>query len=465
MPQDPWLPSGFNLPDKNKTRRLLFEGDDWQIYSLLNGDSVLIAKEELGDRWLAAKLLSETVLVSFAFGKHQYRAFMSKASHHLLPLTACKSPNNKTEAIVFAHAMKGTRKIEQDANLGDAIYAEQVSLLLPVWSLSAKVEDEIVMGRWLTGGVPVSTRSFRRLACIMEWMGQKNLCQVLETAGLIVPNDRQQPLCTDAKQKDLGSDSSKKNFTLIGRPALEAFFLEHVIDIVEHAENYKALGIDFPSAIAFHGPPGCGKTFAVERLVDYLGWPIFSIDSGSIGSPYIHETGKKIAEVFDKAMENAPAFIVIDEMESFLSDRASGASSGLHHVEEVAEFLRRIPEAIGNHVLIIGMTNRIEMIDPAILRRGRFDHIIEVGLASESEIQSLVEKLLGELPCDHDIKIQSLVKSLSGRPLSDVTFIIRESARLAAKAGKKIISNIDLLSAMNSLPSKDNKDSGKIGFL
>lgn len=464
MLKDPWLPSGFNLPNKNKTKRILFEGDDWQIYSLMKGDSVLIAKEELGDRWLAAKLLPETLLVSFAFGKHQYWAFTSKDSHHLLPLTACKSPNNKTEAISFAHAMKETRKIEQDANLGDAIYAEQVSRLLPVWTLSAKVEDEIVMGRWLTGGVPVSTRSFRRLACIMEWMGQKNLCQVLETAGFIVPKDGQ-PLCTEEKQKKLGSDSGKKNFTLIGRPRLEEFFRDHVIDIIENAENYKALGIDFPSAIAFHGPPGCGKTFAVERLVDCLGWPIFSIDSSSIGSPYIHETGKKIAEVFDKAMENAPAVIVIDEMEAFLSDRASGAGSGLHHVEEVAEFLRRIPEAIGNHVLIIGMTNCIDMIDPAILRRGRFDHVIEVGLASETEIQSLVEMLLGELPCDHDIKEQSMAKLLSGRPLSDVTFVIRESARLAAKAGKKMISNVDLLSAIDLLPPIDDKVSEKIGFL
>jgi cell division protease FtsH len=121
-------------------------------------------------------------------------------------------------------------------------------------------------------------------------------------------------------------------------------------------DRYKALGIDFPSAVILHGPPGTGKTFAVERLVDFLGWPSFQIDASSVASPYIHETSKKVAQVFEKAMENAPSVLVIDEMEAFLADREMG--SGHHRVEEVAEFLRRIPEAAKNEVLIIAMTNQ-----------------------------------------------------------------------------------------------------------
>jgi SpoVK/Ycf46/Vps4 family AAA+-type ATPase len=101
------------------------------------------------------------------------------------------------------------------------------------------------------------------------------------------------------------------------------------------------MGIDFPSAIVLHGPPGCGKTFAVERLVEFLDWPSFSIDSNSVGSPYIHQTSKKVSEVFEKAIDSAPSIVVIDEMESFLSERRSDNISGLHHVEEVAEFLKR----------------------------------------------------------------------------------------------------------------------------
>ena len=74
---------------------------------------------------------------------------------------------------------------------------------------------------------------------------------------------------------------------------LEAFFREHVIDIVENTERYKALGIEFPAPVVLHGPSGFGKTFAVERLTEYLDWPIFFINSNSVGSPYIHETARK----------------------------------------------------------------------------------------------------------------------------------------------------------------------------
>src|SRR3546814_4679902 len=86
---------------------------------------------------------------------------------------------------------------------------------------------------------------------------------------------------------------------------------------------------------------------------------LFSIDSGSIGSPFIHETGKKIAEAFEQAVKVSPAVVVIDEIDAFLAARDSSAG-GQHRVEEVAEFLRSIPKAAENKVLVIGMTNRLE---------------------------------------------------------------------------------------------------------
>ena len=165
--------------------------------------------------------------------------------------------------------------------------------------------------------------------------------------------------------------------------------------------------------MVLHGPPGCGKTFAVERLIDFLGWPSFEIDASSVASPYIHETSKRGSRGFDKAMENAPSVLVIDEMEAFLADRETG--SGHHRVEEVAEFLRRIPEAAKNEVLIVAMTNRVDMIDSAILRRGRFDHVVNVDFASEQEVLSLLEKLLSTLPKEGR-RSRTFASDLAGRP-------------------------------------------------
>lgn len=203
----------------------------------------------------------------------------------------------------------------------------------------------------------------------------------------------------------------------------------------------------------------------MERLVEFIDWPSYSIDSSSVGSPYIHETSKKISEVFDTAIDGAPSVVVIDEMESFLTDRKSGSSSGLHHVEEVAEFLRRIPEAIKNKVLIIAMTNMIEMIDPAILRRGRFDHIIEVGMPSREEVSSLVDSLLGKLPTADDLNLDKILDALTGKALSDSAFVIREAARLAAKAGKTQLDQESVDAALGSLPKDTEKKSRRIGFV
>lgn len=223
------------------------------------------------------------------------------------------------------------------------------------------------------------------------------------------------------------------------------------------------MGIDFPSAIILHGPPGCGKTYAVERLVEFLDWPSFNIDSGSIGSPYIHDTSKKISEIFGSAIDKAPSVIVIDEMEAFLSSRDGAATTGQHHVEEVAEFLRRIPEATSKHVLVVAMTNLIDTIDPAILRRGRFDHIIEVAMPTKEEVNSLLHHLVKQLPISDDFDFDGISTKLQGHAMSDVSFIIKESGRLAVKADQSVITNDLINEAINQLPNK-KAETRRIGF-
>ena len=378
-----------------------------------------------------------------------------------------------------------SRRISSNVSFHDAVYVDQYSRLLPTWTLTPKMDDEMVLGIWITGGVEVSTKSFRRLSNLAGWMPPSDLAEIVATAGFHAPPDVN--LLTKKKPssgKHLGEKttgiengaqsiqtqssqdrSEPKQFKLSGRPILEKFFNEHIIDITFNAEKYRALGIEFPSAIVLHGPPGCGKTFAVERLVEFIDWPDYSIDSYSVGSSYIHETGKKISEVFKRAMDTAPSVVVIDEMEAFLSDRRSGGTSGLHHVEEVAEFLKRIPEAVNNRVLIFAMTNFIELIDPAILRRGRFDHIIEVEMPSRVEVKSLLDSLLEKLPKSNDLNLESALGILTEKPLSDSAFVIREAARLAAKVGKSEVDQDSLTSALRSLPEEKEDKNRTIGFL
>lgn len=490
MSTDQWLPNGFELGSSFQLRSMLRTGDGWQIYRTKGRNVLLVVEAALLDWWDNLALIEKELFSSVRVGELEFFYLSSGADATIEPILAGGCPQTKADALSFVHALKETRKLFPERSLQDSLFIERYSRLLPLSSRDAEVPDDQVLGRWLTGGVNISVTSFRRIHALCGWMPVRDLIDVVRSAGFEVPPDSElldkppargsvtaRPGAADESQPDDSASNSplvsvnsdvtdtKGDFILPGRKALEEFFNEHVIDIIFNPERYRTMGVEFPSAIILHGPPGCGKTFAVERLVEFIGWPSYSIDSNSVGSPYIHETSKKISEVFDKALDNAPSVVVIDEMEAFLTDRRSGSSSGLHHVEEVAEFLRRIPEAISNRVLVVGMTNMIEMIDPAILRRGRFDHVIEVGMPSAEEIRSLLDSLLAGIPRSQALSVDGFVEALIGRPLSDAAFFVRESARLAAKHGKAELDDESMEAAFVSLPQGNSKRPNSIGFI
>ena len=144
-----------------------------------------------------------------------------------------------------------------------------------------------------------------------------------------------------------------------------------------------------------------------------------------------------------------------------MSDRNSFGESS-HHTEEVAEFLRQIQEANKKHVLVIAMTNLLDKIDPAILRKGRFDHHIEVGYPSEEEIKSLLEFLLAKISVSKEIDISVIASKLVGKSLADVSFVIKEAALISGKMGLDEIISEAIDEAIQILPKKEERI--KLGF-
>ena len=483
MTEKRWLPLQHKTPDGSALGRLMHAGPDWQIFRLKGDGRMLVARSVLANRWVESDLLPETVLESFAFEDETFKTITSGPEQRLEPVGEGGSPESKVDGLSFAISLSETRKVDADTPLHDAIYAERFSRLLPTWTVSESASDEEVLGRWLTGGVLIPATSLRRLTALLGWLDEDDVREMVNVAGFsaatprgavqtkrteIAPVSASTPKRADADvpadEEAPHSREPERRFRLAGRRVLEAFFTDHVIDIIENPQRYEALGITFPASVVLHGPPGCGKTFALERLTEYLDWPIFFINSNSVGSPYIHETARKVGAVFDKAMDAAPSIVVIEEMESYLSDRQMHESTGLHHVEEVGEFLRRIPEAHERRVLIIGTTNRLEMIDPAIIRRGRFDHMVEVGMPSTDEVAELLEALLRKVPTTAGMNTSEVVTALSGRAPSDTAFVVREGARLAARAGKDALDTESLQEALATLPALE-PERRPIGFV
>lgn len=465
-----FLPRGCHISSENRIKKMVASGCDWQIY-LTNLDTyVLAVKTALYDKWIADYSLPERIFLNELI--NDCKVFLSSSNYLVSSMERGPYPEDNGQIEAFSIAFKTAKELYPNADVHDAIYIEEYSLLLPASFESSLVDEGIVYGKWLTGGINVSIDSFDRVSRIMSWLSKDALMRSAQMAGFDVIETNDNPITNETiEEKTVDNELAKddvpvlaitESFTLIGRPELEQFFNDNIIDIVLHQEQYKRMGISFPGATILYGPPGCGKTYAVEKLSEYLGWRRFDIDSSTIASSYIHDTSKKISEVFHEAIKAAPAILVIDEMEAFLSDRSMAGPSGTHHVEEVAEFLRRIPEAISKGVLVFAMTNMIDSIDPAILRRGRFDHIVEVKMASAEEIAALLKNRFAELPVDETVNADEIAKSLDGHPMSDVTFVLREAGRFAVKRNLDYISGECFDDAVNLLPKK--KERNKIGF-
>lgn len=443
------LPQGFILPDGTRRGRILAETDNWQIIMTSAEYPALIVSQSLYQKWIDNDFIGENLFTTIDFEASKLFIFISESNYIISSVQYGPYPVTTYEAHAFVISLRETRK-NINVSLHDALYIEQFSLFLPTYTDTDIFDDMTILGTWLSGGVRVSAASSQRLCELVTWMSKQEVKSIIEEAGFLVEN-------LDNSDKKIDGE-----FILHGRPELEKFFKEHIIDIVQNEEKYISMGVNFPSPIILYGKPGCGKTFAVERLAEFLGWPRYDINSGSVGSPYIHDTSKKTAEIFEQAVCNAPSLVVIDEMEAFLSERSS-YNTGLHHVEEVAEFLRWIPEASKNKVLVIAMTNMLDVIDKAILRRGRFDHVIEVKMPSSDEVESLLKSLFEKLPLANDVNIVEVAKKLAGRPLSDPAFLVKEAGRLAAKKSMYHINSVVIENALEEL-LQDKDKVRKIGF-
>ena len=462
-----WFPRGFLIKDNLALMKACFGGQNWQIYSCSSDQNLLIVNDILAEYWFRFGIIS-AMFEKKIINSNTYYYVYSDKDVQIVPVCspdsihAMKNYLKFEDAVTFAKALANTRRQGIKESLENGIYVEKLSLVLPVPLKENKADDKTVLVSYLSGGVNISADKDSTIRELMLDVSKEEYEEIFKAAEIDLTTTKTRTKTRNIVIEEEKADKAgvKKEFSLPGRIELETFFKDYVIDVVENSEYYKRMGIEFPSPFILQGPPGCGKTYAVERLTEYLDWPCFYIDSSTVGSSFIHESSKKISKVFDDAVEAAPSVIVIDEMESFLSNRES---THTHHLEEVGEFLRRIPEAKDNKVLVIAMTNMISTIDSAIRRKGRFDHIIEVGMPSAEEIGMVIDHFLESLP-HSEIDSKKLSKELENSSMADVNFVLRESARLTAKEHKDNITQATIEDVIKNMKSKSDKTKHTPGF-
>ena len=431
-----------------KVKALVAEYENFEIYKTVRNDTVLIVKNFIYEKWINENLFfSINPFKKTTIDNETFFYVKSKKEYQLNTIENGGLLLNRQQALNFVFTLKQMRKVSS-VSMCDGRYLEEFGYILPTYS-NKNLSDDALLGNFFSGDY---SKHFSDGNIKSLFLTNEDFAKISEVSGIEIKD----------KTKEIKEDVIySESFKLVGRPELEKFFNEHIINILKESERYKKLGIDFPSSIILYGPPGCGKTYAVDKLVEYLKLPKYEINSSSIASPYIHDTSRKISGIFETAIKNAPSVVVIDEMESYLSDRGNAGDS-THKLEEVAEFLRQIQEANKNHVLVIAMTNMLDKIDPAILRKGRFDHHIEVGLPSKDEIENLLKFLTKNISIEKGFDASELSKKLEGKTLAVVNFIIKEAALISGKNGLDEISLQSLDESINSLPKKQERR--RIGF-
>lgn len=459
----------FSRGEKIKDNLLVVEEvASEEYYSIIRLDQDnygLFVEDGLFDMWMQ----SGVVDVDFLNRKFcQFREgylFLGRPQYCFFGVKSGPYAETMEDILNFCVALNDLHTSIKGIVYADLIYIEEYDLLLPV--MGEPVGKDVAVGMFLTEGIPVSGRNVDNLCVINQWLNRDGIIHALNAAGINMEGTHGYKKADGPVAKSKDSKIPSGRFNLPGRMELTQYFNEQIVDFVQNREKYEKLGINTIPATLLYGKPGCGKTYAVEKLAEFLGLPCFEIKSESVASPYIHDTSKKIAEVFNRAIDVAPSILIIDEMEAYVSKR-DGYSSGGHHIEEVGEFLRGIPKAIDSQVIIFGMTNMIDEIDPAILRKGRFDFIKEVGMPSKEEVEEVVTHALLGVKCSENINTEEIADRLTDRPLADVAYVIRQAGRIAVQRNLDEITEECILVAVDGLVGKQEemKDNSRhIGFI
>ena len=228
---------------------------------------------------------------------------------------------------------------------------------------------------------------------------------------------------------------------------------------LKHPELFQRLGIDPPKGVLLHGPPGTGKTLLAKAVATSAKATFIEIVASELVQKFIGEGAKLVREIFSLAREKAPSIIFIDEIDALAAERLDAGVSGEREVQRT--FMQLLTEIDGfkslDNVKIIGATNRFDILDPALLRPGRFDRLIEIPLPNEKARMQIL-KIHSKKMRLNDVNYDEIVSKIEGFNGAEVRAICTEAGYFAIRENRNSINHDDFSKAVEKLSGKSDDE-------
>ena len=257
---------------------------------------------------------------------------------------------------------------------------------------------------------------------------------------------------TNAKMMNFGrsrarmSRDNKVNFSKVAGLEEEKEELEEVVDFLKNPHKYTSVGARIPKGLILVGPPGTGKTLLAKAVAGEAGVPFFSISGSDFVEMFVGVGASRVRDLFEEAKKNAPCIVFIDEIDAVARRRGTGMGGGHDEREQTLNQLLVEMDGFGVNegIIVMAATNRVDILDPAILRPGRFDRKVGVGRPDVRGRREILNVHSSEKPLAEDVDLDRVAQTTAGFTGADLENLMNEAAIVAAREGRRFIVQADI---------------------
>jgi cell division protease FtsH len=256
-----------------------------------------------------------------------------------------------------------------------------------------------------------------------------------------------------SKARLYGNEKDKVTFKDIAGSNEAKEDLEEIVDFLKSPKKYESVGARIPKGMLLVGPPGTGKTMLARAVAGEADVPFFSISGSEFVEMFVGVGASRVRDLFSKAKKNAPCIIFVDEIDAVGRRRGSGMGGGHDEREQTLNQILVEMDGFeqGVNVIVLAATNRSDVLDPALLRPGRFDRRVNIGLPDRKDREAILKVHYEKKPLEKNVNLDALAAKTAGSSGADLANIANESAIVAAKHNRKTITQDDVTAAFEKV--------------